>query len=476
MSFFVKKTIFLQFLSRKAYYCTKRNPNTMKPYLFFCLFLFAHWANAQAKLYAVLLADTQNPQTGKAHAQNLRTIRQEIDQVAKNTQLRTQIFVLDSTNFSRNALENLLANLTCQKNDVIFFYYSGSEYVGRAAGEDVKLWFSDDILPLNQLKSTLDSLKPRLSIVITDVCNQADSLIQTKASSSQADKNNYVALFMKSSGKISLSNHFSRDQADVKTGQNGSIFTAGIIEAIREQPDTTTTSYWEDIYKKSKYFTVIESRGSQNPQSEMGVTNTNWVEEKPRPEPKKDPKIRLNPEFGTTKIKEKPTPQPENQVAIKTSTETVSEQMDSESLAKLDALQAQISIVLGGNAKNLPAKSLQQNVLKMLLNGYEDLRLVDGFSSKKSKEFLGTMYQSTPFQITQIRWLRPAQLMDFKSLTDGSYRLFVKVYQQYRYLDKDKTLKYSSLSEKIAEIDLLNPSGEAHDWQLKITSVKLLKK
>lgn len=141
--------------------------------------------------HAIIFANTKSPGDpnkpgdtgiGPSVTVDFQRMRMEMKTIANSIgyNLKNYHFYDTPESFSRNSLENVLNNLSCAPDDIVFFFYSG--HGGRAVNE--KTDFPEMILkvpygpvntsqlyPLYDVYTRLKSKSPRLVIVMGDMCN-----------------------------------------------------------------------------------------------------------------------------------------------------------------------------------------------------------------------------------------------------------------------------------------------------------------
>lgn len=134
-------------------------------------------------LHAIIFANTQNSTIGESVAVDFKRIELEMTTIAKSIgyTIKKYNYYGSPGNFNRNNLEQVLTNLSCSPNDIVFFYYSG--HGGRAVDEKTKfpemlLFVNDEdfystsqLYPLYDVYSRIRQKNPRLTIVMGDLCN-----------------------------------------------------------------------------------------------------------------------------------------------------------------------------------------------------------------------------------------------------------------------------------------------------------------
>lgn len=285
-------------------------------------FLFCSLLSAQLSaqtLHVFLVANTNDAETGKGHAKNLERMQSEVSAISRSTQMTLDTTIITGNLLSATYVRSQLENFECQAEDIVIFYFSGREYLPtryRGGSKDAFLDLKNGFMSPSAVNELIEIQKPKLTIVITDLCNQAD---ETKHLNPQTDKiaqANYDKLFRKSSGKLFFNNHIAREQSDLALSSEGGIFTGSVIQAIRESED------WDNVINRSQALTIGYSQGTQNPQAtaqistststsvneDVADSNNNELPEQEEIVAEKRPKnqINLRQEISTAKINTQP--------------------------------------------------------------------------------------------------------------------------------------------------------------------------
>lgn len=152
--------------------------------------LFGLSASSQT-LHAIIFANTKSPGDpnnprdrgiGPSVTVDFERMGIEMTSIAKfiNYNLKKYYYYDTPDRFSRNSLVNVLNNLSCGKDDIVFFYYSG--HGGRYANEEsaypemiLKVPYGDvssnQLYPLYDVYKRIMGKSPRLTIVFGDLCN-----------------------------------------------------------------------------------------------------------------------------------------------------------------------------------------------------------------------------------------------------------------------------------------------------------------
>ena len=232
--------------------------------LFFCIALVGL---AQSTLHSVVLIDKQDGATLNGRLQNQERIHAEIDTIVQFTKMAHKAHILADNEFTGEGLERLIAGMNHKSDDVILFYFSGREHIGRAAGgSSHQLKMGDSYVDLNRFYASLKG-KVRLCLVLVDLCN-TQVAYRDEYSWPAADRAKYEVLFGQSSGSLLAVNHVPREQSGITVSENGSIFTQALVQALHmAQPEKS----WLATMSELRSLAIRRSGGRLNPQVTVEV-------------------------------------------------------------------------------------------------------------------------------------------------------------------------------------------------------------
>lgn len=267
----------------------------MKILFSFLVFFFASIYCQAHTLHAIIFANTESP--GEKEGQpgigpfvtvDYERMSLEISSIASsiNYSLKKYYYYGKPDRFNSNNLKKVINNLSCAPDDIVIFYYSGHGL--RYQNEETQypemcLWVTEplsqeDLFPLYDVYKKLRAKKPRLTIVMGDLCNSTikydKPVKQNKSASIKSSSVDevYQNLFLNVKGGLIV--------ASSKPGQTsgccsfrdgteaGSIFTVAFLETLGSYVSHGCLVNWETLLNDASFVSqkIAEKQGSnQNP-------------------------------------------------------------------------------------------------------------------------------------------------------------------------------------------------------------------
>lgn len=266
---------------------------TIKKFIAFILwgFILILPTNSQT-LHAIIFANTKCPGEepgsmgiGPSVTCDYQRMKIEFETMASflNYKKDFQWYEGSPNHFCRTNLESALNNLSCGKDDIVIFYYSG--HGGRSPKETkdpfpwMQLvvdpyhppWNASQYYSLSQVLKRIEAKQPRLSIVLGDLCNSLSNAIPQKdvpemkgaTKISKAPCDFYKDLFLKVKGSIISSS--SRPGETSAAFSDGGAFTICFTEALQIMVSNNMEPDWETLLEGTKIRTSKVTQGKQNP-------------------------------------------------------------------------------------------------------------------------------------------------------------------------------------------------------------------
>lgn len=266
---------------------------TIKKFIAFILwgFILILPTNSQT-LHAIIFANTKCPGEepgsmgiGPSVTCDYQRMKIEFETMASflNYKKDFQWYEGSPNHFCRTNLESALNNLSCGKDDIVIFYYSG--HGGRSPQEKqdpfpwMQLvvdpyrtpWNASQYYSLSQVLDRIKAKRPRLTIVLGDLCNSLSNAIPQKdvpemkgaTKMSKAPCDFYKDLFLKVKGSIISSS--SKPGETSAAFSDGGAFTICFTEALQIMVSNNMEPDWETLLEGTKMRTSKVTQGKQNP-------------------------------------------------------------------------------------------------------------------------------------------------------------------------------------------------------------------
>lgn len=248
-------------------------------------------ANSQT-LHAIIFANTKCPGEkpgsmgiGPSVTCDYQRMKIEFETMASflNYKKDFQWYEGSPSNFCRTKLETALNNLSCGNDDIVIFYYSG--HGGRSPQEKqdqfpwMQLvvdpyrtpWNASQYYSLSQVLNRIKAKRPRLTIVLGDLCNSLSNAIPQKdvpemkgaTKMSKAPCDFYRDLFLKVKGSIIASS--SKPGETSAACEEGGAFTICFTEALQIMVSNNMEPDWNILLEGAKRRTSKSTEGRQNP-------------------------------------------------------------------------------------------------------------------------------------------------------------------------------------------------------------------
>lgn len=278
---------------------------TIKKFIAFILwgFILILPTNSQT-LHAIIFANTKCPGEkpgsmgiGPSVTCDYQRMKIEFETMASflNYKKDFQWYEGSPNHFCRTNLESALNNLSCEKDDIVIFYYSGHGGRSPKETEDPFPWMQLVVDPyrtpwnasqyysLSQVLKRIEAKQPRLSIVLGDLCNSLSNAIPQKdvpemkgaTKISKAPCDFYKDLFLKVKGSIISSS--SRPGETSAAFSDGGAFTICFTEALQIMVSNNMEPDWETLLEGTKIRTSKVTQGKQNPIYEAQLQNVSDI-------------------------------------------------------------------------------------------------------------------------------------------------------------------------------------------------------
>ena len=154
----------------------------MKKLMLFILVWIVNLSSYSQTFHAIIFVNTKNPSIGSSVAEDYHKMRIEFKSMANFIGYNYKSYEFKDEDFNRSNLENVINQLRCSPDDIVFFYYSG--HGGRSSRDKTEfpqmvLLVDErrggnertDLYPIYNVKERIKAKNPRLTIVMGDLCN-----------------------------------------------------------------------------------------------------------------------------------------------------------------------------------------------------------------------------------------------------------------------------------------------------------------
>lgn len=197
--------------------------------------------------------------------------------------------------FSKRSLLNVLSNLSCLENDIVFFYYSGhglraenesSNYPEMILHVPYVGATPNDLYPLHKVYQTIKSKNPRLTIVFGDLCNSTARGYYSEYGSSRGATTKsieacdiYKNLFLNVKGGIiaasSKPGHTSGCYTYKDGTEGGGTFTASFLDCLGYFVSQGKDLNWSNLLENARELTKHRSYPDEYGEKQTPVFSTN---------------------------------------------------------------------------------------------------------------------------------------------------------------------------------------------------------
>lgn len=211
----------------------------------------------------------------------------ELAIIAGETNLTYKPYVKHGEECTKTNLLKVIDELNCSSNDVIFMYYSGH---GAHSAQQMNEPFPQLCMKYNSesYQSQFVSVKtvdehitrknPRLSIIITDCCNNVSNslLPRTISGMKGATVENTTSvdalgkLFVRSRGKVKITSS-KLTQTSLGSGKTGGLFTNAFIDVLADIEDGKCKADWQTLAQETRKVSLSRSGNRQEPYAEIHV-------------------------------------------------------------------------------------------------------------------------------------------------------------------------------------------------------------
>ncbi len=250
-------------------------------------FLAVNYAASAQTFHALIFADTRDEKIGNSCFHDYERMSIEMSTMAYSNDMRLKTYFNREENFNKGRMIDILQELKAEKNDVIFFYYSGhgarakddiSRYPQLAVGE-----MPQDFIALEEIDKLLKGKNARLRILLADCCNDTISALSThikevKESNDAPKKeiNSYKSLLRSVAGSILVSSSSSGELSLALP--DGGVFTMSLLYSLQQIILKTESVNWTELLTDTRNMaskivnSITEGRQKQTAQYEIKLS------------------------------------------------------------------------------------------------------------------------------------------------------------------------------------------------------------
>ncbi len=213
-------------------------------------------------IHLIIVADTDDPTIGKGCENNLIRIKRQVTSIAKSIDAKLYTKELKGKDCTLGKIKQTIQYLCVEKDDVIFFYFSGH---GKNSGINDWPYFLIDGAnyqhDLEWIHLRLKMHNPRLVLTFADACNGTQGKTTPFVLYDKADKNeqqikNLSRLFKTSEGEVLVSAAMP-GTSSYYHNELGGYFSIAFFEALFHAERQETLPHWLEIMEESAKFTTF---------------------------------------------------------------------------------------------------------------------------------------------------------------------------------------------------------------------------
>lgn len=226
-------------------------------------------SNDKVTLHFFIVANTEIGDIGKSCDVDKRNYVSEFEGVAEALSMNFKPYIFDGKNFTKTKVMDAIKNMSVEKNDVVFFVYTGhgfrwSDQTDKYPMMDMRYNVyqkisEENAIALSDVYSKITAKGGRLNIVFGDCCNSDVGINQRTNSTFLASRSNpnfkqekLEKLFLKSSGSL-IATAASPGEVSWSNDVNGGFFTSSFLSAFHEEISflSNDVADWDGLIKKT---------------------------------------------------------------------------------------------------------------------------------------------------------------------------------------------------------------------------------
>jgi hypothetical protein len=223
--------------------------------LVLCGALFASVVQA-ATLHVLIVGDVNDWGIGRSVRKDVNNIKALVGEIIEATGLDLDQAIFIEENFSQHNVTNWLSNLRVGPDDVVMYYHSGHGYRTLAMEEVWPAlsfgWFGGS-LRLKEVADAVVAKRPRLALVMADVCNsyidshdEDDRAVHLDPRADYLRQEGFRRLFLHSRGHLVASSS-KPGQYSVCMHDKGGLFTEAWRAALDDTLEHGSRASWDKL-------------------------------------------------------------------------------------------------------------------------------------------------------------------------------------------------------------------------------------
>jgi len=210
-----------------------------------------------ARVHALILVDSHDPNIGKAVAVDGRDVRNALKDGFKGREKLLSLTVLDGDGATPDAVTRYYRDLKVGPDDTILFYYSGHGGTDRLKGHF--LWTQRRSIVRSDLLGEIRAKKARLTVFMTDCCANFCEIPQERPRAVGIEWDTLKSLLLRHRGIVDVNASSIGEVA--WCDREGSLFTRAVLVGLGKTPadlggESGGFVHWEDFFRYTRVETV----------------------------------------------------------------------------------------------------------------------------------------------------------------------------------------------------------------------------
>jgi hypothetical protein len=190
------------------------------------------------RLFALLVADTNDPRIGKDVKTDIDNMKRFLQAGFQKSPERLIITAIEDANFSQKNVMDYYRKLAVTSDDAILFYFAGHGGYRPGIGHIVQMEKplgakGNNLLLRSDLRHTLLEKRARLTIMLSDSCNSYPASLELRSEKDAPDWDTIRCLFLAPRGLIDI-NSSSEGESAYGNKNDGGFFTHSLTNALRK--------------------------------------------------------------------------------------------------------------------------------------------------------------------------------------------------------------------------------------------------